>query len=99
MARFSSDSRYARSIPMRVTRRPQRPDEDGETREIIPPREVVPPPAVGLYRRSPGERLDHIAAAIYGDPSRYWRLCDANDALIPDAIAEREILHIPSRGD
>jgi len=33
-----------------------------------------------------GERLDTIAAHYFGDPELFWRLCDANDALRPQAL-------------
>jgi hypothetical protein len=35
-----------------------------------------------------GERLDQIAASELGDPEQFWRLCDANRALRPDALTE-----------
>lgn len=34
------------------------------------------------------ERLDHIAARIYDDPERFWRICDANLAMWPDDLVE-----------
>ena len=33
-----------------------------------------------------GDRLDRIAALHIGDPEMFWRLCDANDAMQPDAL-------------
>jgi hypothetical protein len=33
-----------------------------------------------------GERLDHIAAQYLGDPEQFWRICDANNAMDPDAL-------------
>ena len=33
-----------------------------------------------------GERLDRIAAKEIGDPEMFWRLCDANDAMLPDEL-------------
>jgi len=35
-----------------------------------------------------GERLDNIASQSLGDPALFWRLCDANNALRPDALTE-----------
>src|SRR5579859_7663599 len=35
-----------------------------------------------------GERLDHIAAQFLGDPTAFWRLCDANNAMRPDELVE-----------
>lgn len=35
-----------------------------------------------------GERIDHLGSTYLGDPEQYWRLCDANDAVRPDALTE-----------
>lgn len=34
------------------------------------------------------ERLDNIAAQHFGDPELFWRLCDANHAMRPQALTE-----------
>lgn len=34
------------------------------------------------------ERLDHIASQYLGDPTLFWRVCDANNAMRPDALTE-----------
>jgi hypothetical protein len=36
-----------------------------------------------------GERLDNIAARYIGDPTQFWRICDANDAVRPQELTER----------
>jgi hypothetical protein len=44
-----------------------------------------------------GDRLDRIAWDQFRDPERYWRVCDANDALWPDdVLAEGRIIDIPT---
>ena len=35
-----------------------------------------------------GERLDNLAAHFLGDPEQFWRICDANRALRPEALTE-----------
>ena len=35
-----------------------------------------------------GERLDNIAAQFFGDATLFWRICDANDAMRPEALTE-----------
>lgn len=35
------------------------------------------------------ERLDNITAQYLDDPEQFWRICDANRALRPDALTER----------
>jgi hypothetical protein len=48
-----------------------------------------------------GERLDHIAHRVYQDPELFWRIGDANRAMLPDdLVAEpgRALLIPPSEG-
>ncbi len=35
-----------------------------------------------------GERLDHLATRYLGDPTQFWRICDANGALRPAELTE-----------
>jgi len=54
-----------------------------------------------LHTVRQNERLDQIAHERYGDPERFWRICDLNRALWPDElVAEpgRQILIPPSEG-
>ncbi len=36
----------------------------------------------------PGDRIDLVATRTVGDPEQFWRICDANDAVDPEAIIE-----------
>lgn len=55
-------------------------------------RRFVPPPENFqlLQQRTvtQGERLDNLAAQFLGDPTLFWRLCDANNAMRPDDLTE-----------
>lgn len=33
-----------------------------------------------------GERLDNITNQYYGDPERFWQICDANNAMQPNEL-------------
>ncbi len=35
-----------------------------------------------------GERVDHLAARYLGDPTQFWRICDANNVLRPEELVE-----------
>ena len=35
-----------------------------------------------------GERLDNITNQYYGDPERFWQVCDANNAMQPNELTE-----------
>ena len=69
-----------------------------ETGEGAPPiphlrRRLVPPPerlgAVHNHAVVEGDRLDLLAGSYLGDPELYWRLCDANGALVPDELMKQ----------
>jgi hypothetical protein len=34
------------------------------------------------------ERLDNITARYLGDPTQFWRICDANTVLDPNALTD-----------
>jgi hypothetical protein len=52
-------------------------------------------PIAGYHRRLEGQRLDHIAANYLSDATTLWRLCDANNAMVPDALATHDLVGIP----
>src|SRR5215510_6041366 len=55
-------------------------------------RRFVPPPErfelLLEHLVTQGERLDLIAAQYLGDPEQFWRLCDANGAVLPNELTE-----------
>jgi hypothetical protein len=86
-------SRYANSGTYSLTR----PDGSVETVLRLP----LPGPAViqGLYqRRSTVHRLDLVANYFLNDATAFWQLCDANNAMAPDALAARNLIGIPPTG-
>ena len=57
---------------------------------------ALPPPQrpLGEHERR-GYCLDHLANHYLDDPCGFWRLCEINDALVPDAIAQTAVVRIP----
>jgi len=53
-------------------------------------------PLLGYHRRQLGQRLDLVAARYLADATTFWRLCDANDAVVPDALTEQPLVGIPA---
>jgi hypothetical protein len=58
------------------------------------------PPHVG-YAVAAGDRLDLIAFDVFGDPERFWRICDANLTMWPAALTEHpgRVIGIPGSED
>ena len=86
---FASNSRYAGLQTYTVTM----PDGTVVTATRLPLRRPVPP--VGYHPRRPGDRLDLLAARYLKDATRFWQLCDANNAVVPDALNARDLVGIP----
>ncbi len=55
-------------------------------------RRFVPSPdrfaLLQVYIVTQGDRLDNITANYLGDPEQFWRVCDANAAMRPEALTE-----------
>jgi hypothetical protein len=86
---FTPDSRYAQSPTCTV----DLPGGRIVTAVTIPaPRSA---PVIGYYPRQDGERLDLIAVRFLNAPTGFWRLCDANNSMVPGALAARPLIGIP----
>jgi hypothetical protein len=46
-------------------------------------------------RRAATSRLDLVANFYLKDATVFWKLCDANNAMVPDALAARDLIGIP----
>ncbi len=49
----------------------------------------------GAFPRKQGQRLDQIAGYYLSDPTTFWKLCDASGAVVPDALANSDLVDIP----
>ena len=46
-----------------------------------------------------GDRLDLLAYTYYGDPTKFWLICDANQAMFPpDLLVPGKRIIIPKEG-
>lgn len=88
---FTSDSRYAGARTYQVTL------ADGVVVTVTRAPHPAATRLIGWHRRAEGERLDVIAHRYAGDATRAWLLCDANDAMSPDALASHEVIGIPGQ--
>jgi hypothetical protein len=85
-SRYSAGNTYSISCP------------NGSTITVL--QIPLPGPALvqGYYRRIGAQRLDTIANAFLKDATAFWRLCDANNVVVPDALAARLLVGIPVPG-
>lgn len=86
---FFSGSRYEKTATY-VTKL-----SDGRQVTAVKMRLPVAKRLAGFHVKKQGQRLDHIAARYLGDATRFWSLCDANSAMLPDALAAHEQIGVP----
>jgi hypothetical protein len=86
---FEPKSRYAELESYEVK------DRRGRSIKIVqtPPESVQKMLGVHLLRQ--GQRLDHLAAKYLGDPVGFWRLCEVNNVMLPEALTEAKEIVIP----
>ncbi len=89
---FSPGSRYAKM----ATYTAKRSDGTEVTAVYLPLPSDTPP--IGYHRKLVGQRLDHIANFYLGDATAFWKLCDVNGTMIPDALEARDLIGIPPKG-
>lgn len=53
----------------------------------------------GYHQRRSGERLDSLAYSYLKDATAFWKLCEANNTVVPDALATRKLIGIPFEGE
>lgn len=84
-------SRYRKAERYRVTEGPA----DAGRVVLAPPR--IEETLLGFHRRRQGQRLDHLANRYLDDPAGFWRICELNDVMLPEALSERDDVAIPRR--
>jgi hypothetical protein len=80
---FPASSRYF-NVPLK-----QLTDASGRTVAYVARRFLPSPSAFALLQERlvvERDRLDNIAAEVFGDAEQFWRLCDANAAMFPDDL-------------
>ena len=92
MATFDKKSRYVLNATTYVTT-----DRRGRTVTALTPAERPAQAHLGDHRRKDGQRLDHLANFYLQDPFGFWRLAEHNDAVLPDALADVDVVRIPRR--
>jgi hypothetical protein len=90
---FSAGSRYASAgQPYQVTL----PDGSHVLATPLPVRQ--PPPVLGYHPGGSTDRLDLLAFQYLDDATAFWRICDANNAMVAGTLAARPLIAIPATG-
>jgi hypothetical protein len=77
---FDHTSRYHRVKEGRLTLADGR-EVAYKMRRFLPRGDDMP--LMAVVRSGQGDRLDLVAHRVLGDPTQFWRICDANDVMDP----------------
>jgi hypothetical protein len=91
MAMFDQASRYVRNASIY-----EASDRRGRRVPALTAADAPAQALLGEHLRREGQRLDHLANFYLQDPNAFWRICEINDALLPDALAEVDAVKIPT---
>jgi hypothetical protein len=82
---FDPDSRYA-SLATATHTTPDGRPITYVTRRFLPAGDTMATLVEITVAR--GDRLDLIASRAFGDPLRFYQICDANEAMHPDELVD-----------
>lgn len=91
MAIFAAQSRYLKHASTY-----QATDRRGRTVLALTAASRPEQTLLGEHLRKDGQRLDHLASFYLEDPNGFWRVCEVNDVVLPDALAEVHAIRIPT---
>ena len=92
MSTYDANSRYAGIATYPVT------DHRGRTVTVVgvpPHRDVA---LAGYHVLRQGQRPDHLASQYLSDPTGFWRIAEANDAMQAEWLSEQPEIAIPVKG-
>jgi hypothetical protein len=88
---FSDKSRYKNVTQYEVT------DQRGRTVKVV----AVPPAPQqtikGYHLLKQGQLTDHLASLYINDAAGFWRIAEANGAMLPEALSEQSEIAIPNK--
>lgn len=88
---FDDKSRYANLETYTVT------DSRGRAVAVVPVPDAPEEVSIGLHILRQGQRIDHLAYKYLDDPAGYWRICELNDVMLPEALTEAQEISIPRK--
>lgn len=88
---FDDKSRYTNLKTHEVV------DRRGRKVSVVPVPKAPEEISIGIHIMKQGQRLDHLAHKYLGDPAGFWRICELNRVMLPEALSETQEISIPSK--
>jgi len=88
---FTDKSRYKDALQYEVT------DHRGRTVKVVAVPTALRLSIKGYHLLKQGQRIDHLAYLYCSDQAGFWRIAEANDAMLPEALSEQSEIAIPNK--
>jgi len=88
---FDEKSRYAKLETYTVK------DRRGRTVTVVPVPDAPGEVPLGIHIMRQGQRIDHLAWKYLDDGAGFWRICELNDVMLPEALTEAREVVIPRK--
>ena len=88
---YDEKSRYAKVKQLQVR------DRRGRQVSVVGVPEAPIQPIAGYHVLMQGQRTDHLSYQYLQDPAGFWRICEANDVMLPEALSEQKEIAIPQK--
>ncbi len=75
----------------------QRSDRRGRTVTVTATPAASDESFLGYHLRLQGQRLDHMAHRYLNNSTGFWRICELNDVMLPEALSEASEIEIPGK--
>ncbi|QAA81836.1 hypothetical protein EI546_08945 [Aequorivita sp. H23M31] len=88
---FTDKSRYKKVSQYETT------DSRGRTVKVVATPAPLQQSIRGFHLLKQGQRPDHLAALYLNDAAAFWRIAEANDCMLPEALTEKSEIAIPNK--
>ena len=88
---FTDKSRYKNVTQYEVT------DHRGRTVKVVAVPAAPQQTIKGYHLLKQGQRTDHLASLYINDAAGFWRIAEANDTMLPEALSEQPEIAIPNK--
>ena len=88
---YDEKSRYAKTTTRQLK------DRRGRLVTVVNIPEAPQQQVLGYHVLKQGQRIDHMAFQYFNDGAGFWRICEMNDAMLPESLSEKAEIAIPQK--
>lgn len=88
---FDDNSRYANGQQYTVQ------DHRGRKVTVVGVPKAPTQSLLGYHLLKQGQRVDHLAGRYLNNAAGFWKIAEANDAMLPEALTERSEIALPNK--